>query len=101
MVKYLVENGADIHVNNDKALFHASRNNEHLEIVKYLVENGADIKKCQKHHQEIFCALKIWRTWRKYKHRKALRRLIPIWFHPEWPGGKREKQKMLDYFNST
>ena len=42
MVKYLVENGADIHARNDNALREASRYG-HLDIVKYLVENGADI----------------------------------------------------------
>ncbi len=43
MVKYLVENGADIHANNDYALECASEN-DHLSVVKYLVENGEDSK---------------------------------------------------------
>ena len=42
IVKYLVENGADIHAENDYALIWAS-NYGHLEVVKYLVENGANI----------------------------------------------------------
>ena len=41
-VKFLVEQGANIHANNDSALRTASLNG-HLEIVKYLVEQGADI----------------------------------------------------------
>jgi len=50
-VKYLVENGADIHGNNDYALKGAVGNG-HLETVKYLVDNGADI------HAENDCALR-------------------------------------------
>jgi len=42
MVKYLIENGADVNAENDGAL-RAAANNGHLEIVKYLVGNGADI----------------------------------------------------------
>ena len=41
IVKYLVEQGADIHAESDKALVLASQFN-HFEVVKYLVENGAD-----------------------------------------------------------
>jgi hypothetical protein len=41
-VKYLVEQGANIHADNDDALRTASLNGN-LEIVKYLVEHGADI----------------------------------------------------------
>jgi ankyrin repeat protein len=41
-VKYLVEQGADIHARNDYAVRWAARKG-HFEIVKYLVENGADI----------------------------------------------------------
>jgi len=42
IVKYLVENGVDIHYKNDKALRKSAREG-HIEIFKYLVENGADI----------------------------------------------------------
>jgi hypothetical protein len=42
VVKYLVENGADIHANNGYALKYASQHG-YLEVVKFLVENGADI----------------------------------------------------------
>ena len=42
IVKYLVEHGADIHANGDSALRLASHYG-YLEIVKYLVENGAKI----------------------------------------------------------
>ena len=42
MVKYLLEQGADIHTQGDGALINAARNG-HLDIVKYLVEHGADI----------------------------------------------------------
>lgn len=42
VLKYLVENGADIHAAKDSALSSAAFNG-HLEIVKYLVEHGADI----------------------------------------------------------
>ena len=42
VVKYLVENGANIHAENDYALRYSACNG-HLEVVKYLVENGADI----------------------------------------------------------
>ena len=43
VIKMLVENGADIHANNDAALRHAAYRG-HLEVVKYLVEKGADIR---------------------------------------------------------
>jgi ankyrin repeat protein len=36
-VKYLVEQGADIHADDDRALIWTA-NNGHLEVVKYLVE---------------------------------------------------------------
>jgi len=42
VVKYLVENGADIHADEDYALRWSALNG-HLEVVKYLVEIGADI----------------------------------------------------------
>jgi len=42
LVKYLVENGADIHDRNDYALRFACENG-HIDIVKYLVEKGADV----------------------------------------------------------
>jgi len=45
VVKYLVEQGADIHARDDSALQLAAANGE-LEVVKYLVENGADIHAC-------------------------------------------------------
>ena len=46
IVKYLVENGADInkysyHLNNEDNVTCLASENGHLEIVKYLVENGA------------------------------------------------------------
>ncbi len=39
LVKYLVENGANVHTENDEALIYAVQENK-LEIVKYLVEVG-------------------------------------------------------------
>ena len=42
LVQYLVEQGADIHTENNCALRWATENN-HLDVVKYLVEKGADI----------------------------------------------------------
>jgi ankyrin repeat protein len=42
LVKKLIEQGADIHFNNDRALRSASLNG-HLHIVKYLVNKGANI----------------------------------------------------------
>ena len=42
-IKFLVENGANIHADDDFALRWSSENG-HLEVVKYLVENGADIQ---------------------------------------------------------
>ena len=42
VVKYLTEHGADITATNNFAVIHASRNG-HLPVVKYLVEHGADI----------------------------------------------------------
>jgi hypothetical protein len=47
VVKYLIENGADIHAKNDAALHHAVYRC-HLNIVKYLIENGVDINKLNK-----------------------------------------------------
>ena len=43
VVKFLVENGADIHANDESALRHASKHGC-LEVVKFLVENGIFIK---------------------------------------------------------
>ena len=42
-VKQLIENGADIHAQNDRAL-RLSAHYGHLDTVKYLVEHGADQK---------------------------------------------------------
>ena len=42
VVKYLVENGADITYSENDAVIYASEKG-HLPVVKYLVENGADI----------------------------------------------------------
>ena len=42
VVRYLVEQGANIHANNDYAIRWASENG-HLEVVRYLVEKGANI----------------------------------------------------------
>lgn len=42
IVKYLAEHGANIHVGNNDILTIASKE-EHLDIVKYLVENGVEI----------------------------------------------------------
>ncbi len=42
VVKYLVEQGADINTEDDQPLISASSNG-HLEVVKYLVEKGANI----------------------------------------------------------
>ena len=41
-VKELIENGADIHAQNDRALCWSALNG-HLEVVRLLLENGADI----------------------------------------------------------
>ena len=41
-MQYLIENGANIHANDDFALRYAAKNG-HLEVVRYLIENGADI----------------------------------------------------------
>ena len=42
IIKYLIENKVDIHVEDDQALIEAS-NSGQLEIIKFLLENGADI----------------------------------------------------------
>jgi ankyrin repeat protein len=42
IVKLLLDRGADIHTNNDYALRYASRNG-HLEVVKLLLDRGANI----------------------------------------------------------
>jgi ankyrin repeat protein len=44
-VKFLVENGANIHADDNLALRHAAMNG-HLDVVRFLVENGADIHTC-------------------------------------------------------
>lgn len=41
-VKQLLENGADVHVNDDAALFWSARNG-HTDVVRMLLENGADV----------------------------------------------------------
>ena len=43
LVKYAIENGADIHYDVDGALSYASKNG-HFDVVKWLVENGADVR---------------------------------------------------------
>jgi len=42
LVKYLVEQGADVHHDQEKALYWATRNGR-VKVVKYLVEQGANI----------------------------------------------------------
>ena len=42
VVKILIEKGADVHANNDSSLHSASLNG-HIEVVKILIEKGADI----------------------------------------------------------
>ena len=49
IVKHLVEQGTNIHMNDDAALRFAARKG-HVEIVRYLVENGANI-----HAREKYC----------------------------------------------
>jgi len=41
-IKYLIDNGADIHLQNDEALIEASRKKK-SEVIKYLIEKGAKI----------------------------------------------------------
>ena len=48
VVKYLIDNGVDIHAWNDLAIIHSAKN-EHIELVKYLIENGADVQTAIKH----------------------------------------------------
>ena len=42
VVRYLIDNGANIHARNDDALRCAAQNG-HLEVVQYLIDKGADI----------------------------------------------------------
>jgi ankyrin repeat protein len=42
VVKFLLENGADIHAMDDETLRWSAKNG-HIDVVKFLVENGADI----------------------------------------------------------
>ena len=42
LIKYAVENGADIHYNDDWPLW-SSAENGRTELVRYLIENGADV----------------------------------------------------------
>ena len=48
VVKYLIENGADIQACYNAAL-RWSANYGHFEVVKYLIENGADVQAAIKH----------------------------------------------------
>ncbi len=66
MVRYLVENGADVRANDDYAIKQASKNG-HLEVVRYLVENGADVR------AENDCAVK-WAF--EYGHSKIVSYLV-------------------------
>jgi hypothetical protein len=59
-VKHLIEQGADIHADNDEA-FRLSTRLNHLEIVKYLVALGTDI------HAENDEALKFCAHYRQSK----------------------------------
>jgi len=42
IVEYLIEHGADIHIDNDYALRYASKN-RHVKIIKYLLAHGANV----------------------------------------------------------
>jgi ankyrin repeat protein len=42
VVRFLIENGADIHANDDYALRYAA-GNRHLGDIRFLIENGADM----------------------------------------------------------
>ncbi len=41
VVKYMIDNGADIHYNNDQALVYSNENG-HYDVVRYLLEKGAN-----------------------------------------------------------
>ena len=64
VVKYLIDNGADIHACNDFALRYSAANG-HLEVVKYLIENGADVQAAIK-HSRILGDFKPVRTLEKF-----------------------------------
>ena len=66
-VKYLIEQGADVHANNDHALQWASRNG-HLPVVKYLIEQGADV------HARDDCALR----WASAEARASEKGHLPV-----------------------
>ncbi len=53
IVKYLVEHGANVHANDDYAL-RCAADYGYLDMIKYLVEHGADI-----HYKSEYTALEL------------------------------------------
>ena len=61
IVKYLIEQGANVHASDDHPLRNAVINND-LPMVKYLIEHGADMRAALKlarrdHHSDIVAYL--------------------------------------------
>lgn len=52
VVKYLLEQGADIHANDDEVLYVAANNN-YFEIAEYLLHQGADLSQLIKPNKTV------------------------------------------------
>lgn len=98
VVRYLIENKANVNLNNDRCIRMASRN-DRLDVVEILLKQGANPKKLTPEYKEYFRMKKYYRKWRLIYHVKWIRRvLIPLYFSPGFPGGleaKRDLNKLI------
>ena len=53
MVRFLVENGADVNARDedDQTALHEAAHKGHIDVVRFLVENGADVNARNKYDQ--------------------------------------------------
>src|SRR3990167_7916653 len=87
-VKWLALHGADIRAQNNHPICLASYNG-HLETVKWLFLHGANNRDVSLEHQKLLAGLVLWKWWRRRIFRLWARFVLPIFFRPDFPGGKK------------